>query len=969
MTLGSFALWVPVVEGAQPGETILWAQRGDGGRLADWTIFRSTIEGAVVPFIDGPTFIGLIDDAEVRARLNAQPSDGLGALIDLQPHPNGHSLCLIDDLDYVADGDTTLWELRLDDKGMPASVHFIGTGPYRGCTYDDAGELATLTETGELTVGGRQVRPANGVTTRALVRAGGRLLAVQNDGEVTCTDAAGTIVGSAGDVDTVAPGPFDTAFYVTKGGVGGATTVDGFCGRNGPRLKLHNEDTMYDAAEREFEFTGYPVVSVGNHLAVRPDGIVLFQPGEGKRTAGPAFGLLPPPSPLFRLRPIYEPGNAADRLPALERFRRKVELSGIHTLDFRSTSVLATLPGGDPDAFAAADGWATFGPIPDYALVDAPPDAGTGDAGATDAGPDAAPGKGSGGCGCRMTGAGGGSGGVFWLLAAAVWGMARRRGVARVALLALGLAACNEDAASRDAPEADALADAARPVADAAPVPDALPLLDAVPPPADAAPPPADAAPPDAAPPPPDAAVDRCIPLPADAPLDLDTQPGVSENGRVITGRGLAVSAPLALCAGETDFFRLTADAGDTLFAFADTWHLNGPSVVEFVDPRGAVIGEAGLVGLEEVGGVSGTAAQLTNAPAGEVRFRVRSVDGSTAIPYSLVITRFPAPVCDSSDVNDAVPPGNDTWETATALAPFDPYGERYFADGSALCDGDHPDRDFYVFHAPAAGTRPCFVAKADAVGLPVALSVYLPDAAPHPCVADADCDGVCLAGLCRHVQRGGADSDRVQMVTLDRAATIAGDYYVAVDRIGDAPQGVDRPYRFTASLNPASPLCHPDPVDQDNGPGGLVGLGEGAAAFCETWTCEDLAAPRAFQFEVAPGSGDRTVVVTYDAPHDGRVDVSLRHGDPQGGAEVVEPAPGNGDPHGVCLNVHAGLDAAFAVAQLELRAVPTVVDAQDTQVDYAVRVVMTDLTANPAGRCAEFFAEPPPAAWDVYFP
>lgn len=418
----AFAAWVPVEEGARPGETLFFSTSGSGFTLEQWGLYRSTAAGAIVPLIEGPAFVAAIAEEAARAALW---SGAPGAILELQPDSTGRKLCLIDAQDYVPDGERTVWELTLDEQGLPGAVHHVATGDYTGCAYDADGRRALLTRDGAVTLGGVALPIRAGGEAHSLAFVGDRFIA-RAGGGILCFDAAGTVTGAAAAIDAFAPGPSGTIFFVSASGVGEVATIDGFCAGDGPRARLHDAETIYDAAEFELRFTDYSVFTRNHHLAVRPDGIVLVQAGDTQRTEGPAAGLMPPPSPLFRLRPTFEP-LTSERIAALEPYRRNVELGCHHTADFSVAGGMATLPGGDATTFAAADGWPNFGLAPERLEQPGPGDGGGGGAGGSGAADASAGGDSGGGCGCH-----GGGGGLSALaLALALLAAARRsRGAA-----------------------------------------------------------------------------------------------------------------------------------------------------------------------------------------------------------------------------------------------------------------------------------------------------------------------------------------------------------------------------------------------------------------------------------------------------------------------------------------------------------------------------------------------------------
>ena len=559
-------------------------------------------------------------------------------------------------------------------------------------------------------------------------------------------------------------------------------------------------------------------------------------------------------------------------------------------------------------------------------------------------------------------------------------------------------AAPTPDIDARSAPRHDsgeARPDATRPPSDVTPPDPARP--DATRPPLDVTPPdPArpdatrptldDGALPDATHPPPDLAhcdADACGPLPeppcddaeAGEPIDLGLSPGISRQGELLRAQDLEVPIALNLCVGDEDWFQFTAHAGEHITVWATSDALPGFVALELSDAVGRAVGQSGAITVE---GAPTSPARFDGANEGRSFIAVRRPALGEVLPYTLFVRIDPALDCEGDFWE--VGPGavrNDTAADATVLAPRVPAlpgGPRFEYDAE-ICNIAENDRDWYRFPRPPLGTRTCITAEfnpgaGDLLGTRIFLGPANPGG-PAACQADLDCDvngdglapeeGFCLGGVCRTAEAHSAPGASPAMVDFARGeAEGPGDTYVLVEGVDGGENG----YRLTVSLNPREMVCQPDVYDNVGGAQNATFLGAGQAGVCDAWLCNDQRGTGDwYSFDLLPGTLDRTVVVTYRENSDGRVMFLVTVGDANDVAFYERPFDLPPDPRGECLNIRASaLGGEIEIGVMGEQEDPA---DGDSQIDYTLRILPTDLAIDPDGRCDEFIGEGA-NAWEI---
>ncbi len=180
-------------------------------------------------------------------------------------------------------------------------------------------------------------------------------------------------------------------------------------------------------------------------------------------------------------------------------------------------------------------------------------------------------------------------------------------------------------------------------------------------------------------------------------------------------------------------------------------------------------------------------------------------------------------------------------------------------------------------------------------------------------------------------------------------------------------PPGEGVGYRVDITNTPDTEDCPPDFQERagnNDTPETATGLGAIDAALCNTWICPDERFTGDHYAVTVPAGEDRTVFIDFDWENEGRLFLygNGPQPDPADGLSgfVRSEISAGGQQ---CINLHGGAaDQTFTVQVAGDRLFAS-------RIDYALRVVPTDLAASGAGACASLGAPdlpacPPRAQW-----
>jgi hypothetical protein len=434
--------------------------------------------------------------------------------------------------------------------------------------------------------------------------------------------------------------------------------------------------------------------------------------------------------------------------------------------------------------------------------------------------------------------------------------------------------------------------------------------------------------------------------------VDLDLLPGISANGRLLPDADHAVPLDLALCPGDADTFCLIADRDDALSATLTTARGAGLRWLDgFGDPLTALV----------PGNPPGSPAvpqQLGRVAGGRYCLQVAGPGG----PYTLSVRRdVPAQFECAADVAETDPATgrrNDTAATAASIPPAGGSTERFAAGDGYLCDvGNGVDEDWYTHTPDPANGRLCVTVSGFAdTGGDVDLEVYLPGVVedPLPCESDDGCleDERCVAGACLTPHARAATRTANEMYYRGRFEPAPGagpEFYRLVRGI---PPGEGVAYRVDVSNVPDAEACGldgPERTGQNDTPETATALGGREIGLCDAWICPNERVTGDFYDVTVPAGVDRTVFVDFDDLNEGRI---YLYGtgplpDPTDGLSgFVRSELAQGGQQ--CINLRGGArDQVFSVQVTADRMFAS-------RIDYALRVVETDLDRQPAGACVE---------------
>ena len=453
----------------------------------------------------------------------------------------------------------------------------------------------------------------------------------------------------------------------------------------------------------------------------------------------------------------------------------------------------------------------------------------------------------------------------------------------------------------------------------------------------------------------------------------LDDLPELSEGARLRPDVDHLVPIDTALCVADLDVFCLLADLDDGLAAsvvsaaaMSLVW-LDGlgdpvtaptPSNLPLVEPR--------------------RVARLGRATPGRYCVQVYGAPG----PYTLNVRRSPAGAFECAADQDETDPltgrRNDTAAFST-LVPAIGFDTTHFTiDSGYLCDiGGATDEDWYQFVPPILPARLCIsVDGFTESGADVDVELYLPGGADNAvfCERDAECglDGLrCVDHECVASAESARTGEAVEIIARPRSAPVplTGEHYLRVLR--GEPPGAGVPYRINVTAQSSSANgCAPDwreALRPNDAQADAIFLGRGPAALCDAWLCpEEQAGGDWYRITVPPGD-DRSVMVTYDGDHEGRLFIygfgpQTDAGDLLSGLVRSELLAGDVQ----CLNLRGG----DAEQTFEFQVYGDRI-SQD-RLDYSLRLARTRLDASAVGACVtlggpDLPACPPRAEWEEF--
>ncbi len=420
----------------------------------------------------------------------------------------------------------------------------------------------------------------------------------------------------------------------------------------------------------------------------------------------------------------------------------------------------------------------------------------------------------------------------------------------------------------------------------------------------------------------------------------------------------------MTLCSGDTDYFCFDLAGGDKVESWVISDDTIGSLSVSFVDGEG---GSVGSEGRHTITGADFDEAAFIGAPEGRYCVVVNGL-GNAQGSYELNIRRsvIMGGVC-GEDENDG---RNDIAGEATELDDISGgQGTRFEYINGLMCGAATDRADWYRFPVNSAQSSICAMLEGfehdDVVG-GLDIELYeVPREDTMACTNDSNCmDGSCIDGHCQVPSRDSTYIYDFEMLQLPKVNVSEGDHYLKVTADGTSSSV---PYDLRVTVTPGRDSCQPDwqevgdPNDNSraNGfdPSRATVLGSGSVGLCDTWVCNNGAGNYDedwYQITV-PAQQDRTVIISFGSQSDGPLELYyFGQTETSMGEDVIMGSTTPMYNH-QCLNISGGSidsDLEFGVASLF-----NFVDDGDERIDYSLRVVPTDLVANPDGECGRFGA------------
>lgn len=234
---------------------------------------------------------------------------------------------------------------------------------------------------------------------------------------------------------------------------------------------------------------------------------------------------------------------------------------------------------------------------------------------------------------------------------------------------------------------------------------------------------------------------------------------------------------------------------------------------------------------------------------------------------------------------------------------------------------------------------------------------------------AEAEGSTACIAGTCQINAARSVYSFDFEMTSQPRVSVDAGQHYLRVHR---GAVGAISPYDLSVSVTPGRDVCQDDwqELGDRNDLGGFdavhlstraTQLGSGAVGLCDAWICNIPGSlPELDWYQIiVPQGQDRTVIINFESESDGPLDLYYWGETQSSMQEPVLYAVSTTNTNYQCINIRGGtVDITSELGiQVTGGAAGAFIDDGDQRIDYSLRVVPTDLDANPAGACSLFGA------------
>ena len=437
---------------------------------------------------------------------------------------------------------------------------------------------------------------------------------------------------------------------------------------------------------------------------------------------------------------------------------------------------------------------------------------------------------------------------------------------------------------------------------------------------------------------------------------------------------------------GDVDYFCFDVDEGERLDAWlftAEETAQPGEVAVQFTDGDGALLGSEALSTRDSE---TPAKARYIGTESGTYCARVSGVNGGDG-NYRLFINR----VSNSGgqcalDIAEEFG-RNDRGSSATVLtAQADAPGHYQFNEGY-ICDLMRSDEDWYRFNVPENRSSICVLAQGfNGDRADVDLSVYASaEQEPINCAAQGQltCDtfvdpvtGMMGAGACVPDTTSGDNQSYCtaskarsislydfEMVHIGRGETadVDGDFFVRVTH-RDESEG---PYTLSVNVNPNADVCADDGNEINNTSETAKFLGSAQTALCDSWVCSDERRATAgdwFEIEV-PAGQDRTVLIDF-SQNEGRLEMNAQGAHRMGpDGEVLfdmNSGEGSGDASSFfrsggrqCMLIKGGAMTQPVQFQVFAASIGRPIALPgNNRVDYAIRVLPTNLDNDAAGAC-----------------
>ena len=449
---------------------------------------------------------------------------------------------------------------------------------------------------------------------------------------------------------------------------------------------------------------------------------------------------------------------------------------------------------------------------------------------------------------------------------------------------------------------------------------------------------------------------------------------------------------------GDVDYFCFEASADERLDAWLFTLEATatpGEVAVQFTDLSGNLLGSEAVSTLDTE---NPDKARYIGTQAGTYCARVAGVDGGDG-NYRLFINRVSSSGGQCAlDIAEEVRRNDRSTSAVTLDEDPNVPGAYNFGEGY-ICDLMGSDEDWYTFNVPESRANICVIAQGfSGQRADVDLAVYPSGEADRiNCTAQGQltCDnyvdpttGMQGAGAC--VPGSGAQANQsyctayksrsfsrydFEMVHINRSETadVSGDFYVRVTH-RDETEG---PYTLAVNVSPNTDDCNDDRFESNDTRESAKFLGSGETAMCGSWICQGertLSSGDWFELDV-PAGEDRTVIVDFPQT-EGRLLAILQGSDRMDGTGMIMEGSGYAESRfssggRQCFLVKGGTETQPVQLHLYAGSIGAPVALpSNNRIDYAVRVLPTDLDIDSTGQCNQGREGAPQAAcglWETW--